>query len=705
MKWGITVMKSKTSLINRGILLNDFKRFAWIGIGYLLLLLFSTPLKIVMLYSQLKNDAVVAGVVLENGGVAAIDLVNATSRFLSILQFDTNAVLLQVMSLIVIPVLTGLLLFRYLQDSQASDMVHALPVKRETIYNTHVLAGIILLFLPLILTALATWALAVGLNLKEITGAVILTWLGVSLLMNLLFFIVTAAVGMVTGMSSVQGALSFILLLLPSGLSILLLYNVSQFVYGFPYSYYLEQVTSISPLIRLTEVSNYPVGSVEAGVYLACSVVIYFLGRYFYRKRPLESAGNAIVFDILRPIFTYSVAFCFMLLVGGNFYSSQNSMGWTYFGYFIGSILAYFLAEMLLNKSLQVFQMQRVKGYGVFCLAIVAIIGLLQIDFTGYEKRLPAPEEIKSIYFDNSFYALRAKDNMRTVVDPDDGREYTYQLFVPGIFTEAEAITDIHSLHRQIIANRLEDKKDLLAKRSNGSFQDLQQICLAYELEDGKHLYREYTILVPKYASSLKPIYESPEYKEVHNEILRIDAADANMLEISARVSNKNLRIVDRTLIQQAISALQRDINEETYEEMTITNRSPSWANINITLDNKWIISLDWEKSYEHFDQWLKDTGQYDQARLVPADIKYVLLDKFTGEIGESVIYEEKPGVLKLTEPERLEFCLRNYTHGYTRGNEQAAYHVVFELKDGSIIYGFLFEEDAPGFIKEHFAG
>jgi ABC-2 type transport system permease protein len=137
MKWGITVMKSKTSLINRGILLNDFKRFAWIGIGYLLLLLFSTPLKIVMLYSQLKNDAVVAGVVLENGGVAAIDLVNATSRFLSILQFDTNAVLLQVMSLIVIPVLTGLLLFRYLQDSQASDMVHALPVKRETIYNTH----------------------------------------------------------------------------------------------------------------------------------------------------------------------------------------------------------------------------------------------------------------------------------------------------------------------------------------------------------------------------------------------------------------------------------------------------------------------------------------------------------------------------------------------------------------------------------------
>jgi len=688
-------MKSKTSLINRGILLNDFKRFTWIGVGYLLILLFSTPLKIFMLYSQLENNAAATGVVLKNG-VAVVDVVNGAYEFLRVLQFDTNAAWLQVMSLIFVPVLTGLLLFRYLQDSHASDMMHVLPVKRETIYNTHVLAGIIFLFVPLLLTALTTWALVAGLGIKQVFGNEILTWLGVSLLMNLLFFIVTVAVGMVTGMSSVQGVLSFILLFLPSGLSMLLLYNVGKFVYGFPYDYYLEQVTSLSPLIRFTEVSDNPMGSVEVGIYLASSIVIYFLGRYFYRKRPLESAGNAIVFDILRPVFTYSVAFCFMLLVGTYFYSSQHSMGWIYFGYFLGSILAYFLAEILLSKSLHVFQLQKFKGYGVYCLAIIVLIGLLQIDFAGYEKRLPAPEQIKSIYFDNSFYALRAEDNMRTVVDPDSGLEYTYQLFVPSIFTDKEVVTGIQALHGQIIANRAEDKKALLARRSNRSFQDFQQICLAYELEDGKRLYRQYTISEPKYAASLKPIYESPEYKELHNEILRIDAASANMLEIRAHEGNKNLRIIDRTLIQQAISALRRDINEETYEEMTSGNRSPSWASIDITLDNKRVVSLSWEKSYEHFEQWLKDTGQHDKARLVPADIEFALLDKFTGDTKNYVVYEEKPGVLKITDPEALEVCLRNYTHGYTRGNEQAAYHVVFKLKNGNTFYGFLFEEDTP---------
>ena len=54
MKWGIMAMKSKTSFFNRGVLLNDFKRFAWIGAGYLLVLLLSVPLKVFMLYSNLE---------------------------------------------------------------------------------------------------------------------------------------------------------------------------------------------------------------------------------------------------------------------------------------------------------------------------------------------------------------------------------------------------------------------------------------------------------------------------------------------------------------------------------------------------------------------------------------------------------------------------------------------------------------------------
>jgi ABC-2 type transport system permease protein len=172
-------MKLRTSFINRGILLNDLKRFSWIGAGYLLALLAIVPLKIFMLYSRTQDLRT-----------------NDTTAYLRIFQFDYYSPI-QILVLIVVPVLTGLLLFRYLQDSRAADMAHALPVRREALYNTHVVTGIIFLFVPLILTALVSWALVSGLGIEDVKGINILTWLANCLLFNLLFFICSMAETMV----------------------------------------------------------------------------------------------------------------------------------------------------------------------------------------------------------------------------------------------------------------------------------------------------------------------------------------------------------------------------------------------------------------------------------------------------------------------------------------------------------------------------
>jgi len=281
-KWGIMVMKLKTSFINRGILFNDFKRFAWISAGYLLVLLLSLPLKVFMLYSQLEDIRI-----------------NNVYMYSRIFQFDTNQSFLSVMALILVPVLTGLLLFRYLQDNQAADMIHALPVKREVLYNTHIIAGILILFMPLTLTALISWALVSGLGIEQLNG-IILSWLFISLLINLLFFMTSVAVGMITGMTTLQGVLTYILLHLPSGLSVLLLNNMHKYTYGFAYDYYLGKIEKLSPLIRLTEISIHPIKTSEIAVYLLSSITLYFVGRYIYQRRHIEAAGNAIAFDGLR---------------------------------------------------------------------------------------------------------------------------------------------------------------------------------------------------------------------------------------------------------------------------------------------------------------------------------------------------------------------------------------------------------------------
>jgi ABC-2 type transport system permease protein len=697
------VMKSKTSFINTGILRNDFKRYGWIGVVYLLALLAMVPLQLVMKYFRPEE----------------IKAHYNAHTYLQILQFDYSPVTL--ILLLIVPVLTGLLLFRYLQSGKAADMEHTLPIRRETLYNTHLLAGLIFLFVPIILTALLSWAVVSGLRIDFVQDRDIVAWLIAALLGNLLFFMSAVAVGMFTGLSTLQGLLTYILLLVPSGLTFLLVDNLRMYVYGFPCDYYALNLEKLSPLLRLP-MSGLSLQNHEIIMYLLISLAVYFVGRYLYRRRQVEMAGDAITFEVLRPIFKYSVTFCTMLLVGSYFYSSQQSMAWTYFGYFLGAALGYVLIEILLNKSLYVFDRQRFKGLGIYSLVVIGLIALLYTDITAYEKRLPEMSQVENIYMDRNFHALLYAD--------DPGRP-AYRRLQPPIYAEKDNITHIMDLHREIIAHRGEEKGVFPSDQNSRP----ERICLAYQLKNGKRFYRYYDINAAFYQEHLKPIYESREYKTHQYEALRLNPGDIKLVDIRSRDGNKHVSIADPKMIQQAVNVLQNDIYAQSYEEMTSPG-SP-WGYIEITLpkekaDNNdgsiwpeaadryfgevqnpyYNISLSWQKSYVNFEQWMQSMGLYEKARLLPGeDVIHAIIEYAPQGLNESnyrimkatgEYVEEKPGQLKITAPDKLEICLRNYQDQYTKG---PLYKVIFQLKNGTLIFGILTPATAPDFVKQHFVG
>jgi len=691
-------MKLKTFFINQGVLLNDFKSFGWVGAVYLLGLLLSVPFKIIMLHSNMEVDR----------------LSQDPEIYLRIFLFND---LLQLMLLIIAPVLAALLLFGYLQNGKAADMAHALPVKRETLYHTHILSGLIFLFVPLMITALAAWALVAGLGIPKVSGQDIFTWLAVSLLFNLLYFITGVTTGMFTGLSSVQGVLSYILLLLPTGLSILLPYNMRIYTYGFALDSYMQFV-KISPLVKIFSCQ---IHTTEIAAYFLASIALYLLGLYLYRRRQLEAAGSAITFDALRPLFKYGVAFCFMLFVGDYFYQTQDSLSWAYFGYLLGSLPAYLGAEILLQKSLHVFKPKIIKGFGIYALIVIICIGALQLDFTGYEKRLPELAEVESVYMDSipyrAFYPNYEEGIIHTVNHQDAGTISSLEM-PPPVYTRAEDIAAVYSLHQKIVSNRAVEKAAMQdGYRHTHSIVTgvSRHFYLVYNLKNGSHIYRQYSVIDPSdYARQLKSIFESREYKIFHNAILSINPSEIKMLEINAGEADKSVRIVDQELIQQAVAALQSDIMKQTYEEMIVDR--PGWANINMVLKNNKTTEFSWEKSYVNFEQWLKNTGEYNNARLIARDdIQYAVVTKQTGAGEEGTEeyrrYKEEPqqllldaekipGHLKIIDPEKLEVCLRQYTSNY---RYQKPYDIVFLLKNGNVFAGGFTEADAPPFVKEHF--
>ena len=671
MKWGIAVMSSRTSFINPGILRHDFKRFGWIGAVYLLGLLLAVPLKIAMIYSR----QVATGAVYQIG----------SNPYLQVFSFESP---LQLLLWLSVPVLTGVLLFRYLQSGEAADLAHTLPVRRETLYNTHLTAGVILLFVPVIATSLVSSAVLQGLGVDYVSGHEVLIWLGVALIFNLLLFTCSAAVGMISGMSTVQAALTYILLLLPAGFTALLFDNMSMYVLGFPHDFLGNNLEKLSPLLRIT--LNRPFSTAEIVIYLLCCAAFYLLGRYLYRRRPSENAGNALAFRGLHPVLIYGITFCGMLLLGSYFHATQNTMGWTYFGYFLGSILGYVLSIVLINKSLDIFRFRVLRNYLLYSLVVVLLIGGLNYDLIGYEKRIPALADVKAVYMDSSFYRL-----MQT----QTGRPYyyyggemaneVYQREVSMVYTSAENIANIHEFHQAIINNR-NIEKPLLREYDRSVSSRIW--CLAYYLENGKTVYRQYRVPVERYDARIKPVYESQEHKKMVCDILNISPRQVDLWSLTHEV-NRSVKITDPALILQAVNALQMDARSQTYEEMTSDN--PPWAEVNLLLNDGKRLSLSWRKSYVFFENWLKDVGEYANARVMPADIKYALVEKMPlpdndprAEAMEkyrtidSDAYlrelETSGKCLRITDPAQIEDLLQRCTH------KADNYRVCFVMHNGT---------------------
>lgn len=361
-----------------------------------------------------------------------------------------------------------------------------------------------------------------------------------------------------------------------------------------------------------------------------------------------------------------------------------------------------------------------IKGYGVYALIVIACIGVLRLDFTGYEKRMPELAEIESVYMDNAFYPLSYlnKGQTRLIGGNQDAGMVSAPLEMPlPIYTQAENIAGVYALHQKIVNNRAVEKTAMQDRYSiiTGARKSFY---LVYNLKNGSRMYRQYRINPSDYAQQLKPIYESGEYRIFHHAIMGVNPSEIKMMEINPPKTNKSVRIVDQKLIRQAVAALQSDIMKQTYEELVV--QRPGWALVHIILENNKTTVFEWKKSYVNFEQWLKSINEYNNARLnARDDLRYAVVTKQAGAGKEEmetykrnqmfpqkflINAENTPGHLKISDPEMLEICLRQYSQYTVTYPYPQPYNVVFLLKNGDSFIGGFTEADAPSFVKEHFA-
>ncbi|AKL94017.1 hypothetical protein CACET_c05070 [Clostridium aceticum] len=593
-------MTSKTSLFKKGLILSDIKRFWWVSVLYGLLLFFMLPLRHIMLKNAVENEW------------TKRQLENALNLF----YYQNNV---QVFLIFVVPVLMAVLVFRYMQKPNAAAMAHSLPFNRKTLYFSHSAAGLFLVAIPVTLTALMLTILQITTNLGEYYSLMnIFQWVGLTLFFNSLFFSITVFVGMFTGNSVAQIAFTYILHMLPAGVYVLYRHNLQQLLHGYIYDGVSTSIIDNLPMFVLLSARRFL--SMQLLLTYGIMMLLFFIVAYYvYKIRNIEVAGDVIAFTTVQPIFKYGVATCSALL-GGGYFSGFLRGGFStmVFAYTLSSLLGYFIAEMLIQKSFKVWSTY--KGYIAYLVLLLVILTGLKMDVTGYVARVPNSEDVEKVYFHYSLYPWnRFEEELTELAEAAAMEDLTY---ITNYFFHAEEnIENIIKLHETLI--------------ENPSFVSGRSQYIIYTLKNGKHLIRQYIVDERKYASLLKPIYESEEYKRGRFPVITQKAEDIKLLEIvDYRSPKRPVVLAESAKVQELVELLQEEIQKLSFQELTFSERNA--PRIIITDNNEKRMDYAIRNSYTSVIQWLKEEGFYESILLLPEDIEYVLLQK-TGESPKNV--------------------------------------------------------------------
>ncbi len=597
MSWGESAMMFKRSLFSKGVMAGDLKRFWWVGALYGIALLLILPFDHMMKDSPVDSEWV--GEMLRR----SLDIFSGGSG-------------LQALLICTVPVILAMLLFQYLHNGRATAVLHSLPLDRKTLFLSHTAAGLVLLLLPVLATGLVLLALNAATHLKEYyTAWDILRWMGMTALFDTLTFSIAVFVGMFTGNTVAHIIFTYILQVLPSGLHVLLSENLRHLVYGYAVITQPDKLQYNFPLMVFAGATSRNLSAAEnvsgtVAVYLLASLFFLAVALLVYRWRPAEAAGEVVAFPVLRPVFKYGVTACAMLLAGAYFAAAyQGAFPVIALGYVLGSLLGYLTAEALLQKSLKIWSSY--KGYLGYAVVVAVLLLGIATDATGYVHRAPDPKKVKKVYFGTSIGGWMLQDEQESTGEQNIG--YRGGTF----FEDRNNIKNIILLHRQLL-------KHPRPKEGIDHY-------LVYILDDG-YLARRYSFDERDYASLLKPLYESLEYKQARFPVLVQNPARIKMIEIDdPRTPKGPLFLVDKAEIEEFTARLKQDLLNTTFEEMTADTGEHLHASIvysaGMPVNHPVPEYYNLRTTYRSVVAWLKEKGYYEKVALLPEEVECAVLE------------------------------------------------------------------------------
>lgn len=469
-------MKSRISFFDKTLLRKDITRFAPVWILYLI-----------------------------GGLMVGLSVVSGFSRD----YYAAESMAVTIGPLAVVNLCYALLvaecLFGDLYNSRLCNAIHALPLRREKIFFTHVTAGMLFSLVP---NTVFTLVLMPQL---DSFWYVALIWLLGMTLEYLFFFAVAAVCAVSTGSRFALAALYALINFLSEIIRWFVITFYEPLLPGlhirtdgfnwFCPTVWVAQMEDLVIFRQTQTVIDYDQVEVNAGMrfgglsadqwYLAAlagiGVALLGVGILLYRKRQLESAGDFLAFRAMMlpcsVVFTLSVAAVFQIVLGEILNMELVSL-------LVGFVVGCFGIEMLLRRTVKVFDKRTCIKCGLIGGAFALTLLLTVIDPLGLTRWTPKPEKVESILLSDEYD-----------YDPDE----TY--YTAMEITDPAEIAQLVQIHETLIGEEDPHEYGVYSLEYVGSFH------LTYRMDDGREVERRYYYLRNSAVGrQLESFYGQPEF-------------------------------------------------------------------------------------------------------------------------------------------------------------------------------------------------
>ncbi|WIV19963.1 DUF6449 domain-containing protein [Paenibacillus polygoni] len=599
-------MTSIRSYFNKAIIRQDLKQYGWIGILYLLALLFFIPF--LMLFAVREGQPV---------------------QQLNSLYEVTNRISLVL--LLIFPVLAGTFIFRYLHAKAPSDLYHGLPITRSQLLTSHLCSALVLITVPVWITAVLSALIRPYADYYVYDLTMVWEFGIIYTILGLFVCAFTILMAICFGQTLIQMVLTYGLLFTPAWLMVLGIMHIRQFLFGF-HDYYFENgysnlftLEKVTPLLRIAGASREPFGWFELTMYLVLSLLFLGLGYFLYRKRDGAAASQTIVYRFLTPLFIVLVML-FCSLVGGLYLSGMrdNSRVMLMFGYILGGVFGYLVVQMVLHRTWLVFT-RKVLVHGViYMITLAAILYIPVSGIGGYESRVPEQADVKSVLYSDSYLSFINKyDSSGQRIDNN----------ISSYFTEdKEYNAAVIKLHEAIVEKHKEGK---LSENEEYS-RDTLGFTIGYELNNGHRILRKYIVKISEFGDYLKPLMESTYYKELMYNLKGLNESETSSIEVYNPYLNKQIKINEPKEIEKLKKLFIQEIMNMSYQDQMDARKQEEWAGLHfINIENRNNNYYgSWEKSFAELEAWLEKKGYADQVRMTPSDISSMTITRNINNTG-----------------------------------------------------------------------